>query len=186
MMVGCNVGGVWNLIPRGKVGVEIGVWKGDTSAQFLRRSKFLHLVDPWSREAYGDFEEHGGPNAFLAKYSKVVGSRKPEDFDRFYDEMYREVCRRFECQSVEIHRKTSAAFFATFAGPVDWVYVDGLHTYEGCRADLEGSLRIVHPGGAIFGDDYGNKKGVTKAVDSFSQSTGLDVRLYGNQYRIDL
>jgi len=34
-------------LPVGSVGVEIGVWKGDSSALFLKRAGHLYLVDPW-------------------------------------------------------------------------------------------------------------------------------------------
>ena len=56
---------------------------------------------------------------------------------------------------------------------LDWIYVDGDHSYEGCLSDLENSLKAVKPGGLILGDDYGwpnskwNKPGVTKAVNEF-------------------
>ena len=38
---------VASLIPPGSVGVEIGVWNGASSTDFLRRASHLHLVDPW-------------------------------------------------------------------------------------------------------------------------------------------
>ena len=38
---------VAGLIPLGSVGVEIGVWDGDSSVEFLARCSHLHLVDPW-------------------------------------------------------------------------------------------------------------------------------------------
>ena len=38
---------VASLIPHGSIGVEIGVWKGESSLDFLTRASFMHLVDPW-------------------------------------------------------------------------------------------------------------------------------------------
>lgn len=38
---------VAQLIAHGSIGVEIGVWAGDSSAEFLERTARLHLVDPW-------------------------------------------------------------------------------------------------------------------------------------------
>ena len=38
---------VAGLIPEGSVGVEIGVWSGASSLDFLTRASFLHMVDPW-------------------------------------------------------------------------------------------------------------------------------------------
>ena len=54
MMLGKNVGSeeTWKRIPFNSVGVEIGVWKGDSSEKFLRKASHLHLVDQWSPIAY--------------------------------------------------------------------------------------------------------------------------------------
>ena len=182
MMVGGNPGAkeTAKRIPKGSVGVEIGVWRGDSSALFLQRASHLHLVDPWSVVPYqgGDYQE------YLRRYIKVVGSPDPEKFQRYYDGVHSEVVRRFEGQSVTIHRCTSTEFFAGFKDMVDWVYIDGLHTLDGCRADLDRALTATHIGGSIFGDDYGNKPGVTQAVDLFSEVSGFSVDHFGNQYQI--
>ena len=182
MMVGGNPGAkeTAKRIPKGSVGVEIGVWRGDSSALFLQRASHLHLVDPWSIEPY----QMGGYAVYLNRYTKIVGSPDPAKFQRFYDDVHSEVVRRFEGQAVTIHRCTSAVFFAEFKGVVDWVYIDGLHTFKGCAADLIGVRGIIKPGGSIFGDDYGNKDGVTKAVDHFVKRSGLSVDHFGNQYQI--
>jgi len=181
MMLGKNKGALDTVerIPLGSVGVEIGVWRGDTSERFLQRARFLHLVDPWAVEPYQDADY----SAYLKKYAKLTGSLDPADFQKYYDDVYQSVVDRFKGKPVEIHRCTSAEFFDTFRGYVDWVYIDGLHTFEGCLFDLQNALNIVKPGGWILGDDYGNKPGVKKAVDAF----GLGFELFGlNQYAIPI
>jgi len=184
MMVGNNPGAqeTAKRIPLGSVGVEIGVWRGDTSALFLQRAGHLHLVDPWSVEPYkgGDYQ------AYLNRYTKIVGSPDPERFQNYYDDVAASVAKRFNFMDVTIHRCTSTAFFAGFSGTVDWVYIDGLHTFDGCLNDLIGSLSIGKKGGSIFGDDYGNKEGVTRAVDEFAKRTEFEVDHFGNQYQIQL
>jgi len=176
-MLGKNKGSLDTVerIPRGSVGVEIGVWRGDTSARFLERCGFLHMVDPWAVEPYQDDPD------YLKKYSKLTGSLDPADFQKYYDNIYRDVCGRFKDRPVKIHRCTSDHFFDTFTDKVDWVYIDGLHTFDGCLSDLQNSLKIVKEGGWIFGDDYGNKPEVKRAVDTF----GMGFELFGlNQYGI--
>lgn len=181
MMFGTNKAETWRKIPEGSVGVEIGVWKGDHAAGLLKRAGFLHLVDPWSVTAYEHSDEFGDYRRYLERYSHLVGSNRPEDFQKLYDAIHQSVVSRFEGMPVSIHRMTSAQFFETFQERVDWVYVDGSHAYEGCLADLRGAYRIT---GVILGDDYGNKPGVTKAVDEFVDYLGLQLELDGNQYRI--
>lgn len=177
MMLGHNRAAleVCARIPRGSTGVEIGVWRGDSSTVFLERAGFLHLVDPWAVEPYQDDDFAG----YLAKYARLTGSTDPADFQRVYDRIHADVVARFQGQPVRIHRCTSAAFFGQFTGLVDWVYIDGLHTFEACAADIEGARRIVRPRGLILGDDYGNKPGVTRAVDA--SGYGFEV-FAGNQW----
>ena len=38
---------------------------------------------------------------------------------------------------------------------LDWIYIDGNHSYEQCIKDLKNALNIVKPGVLIIGDDYG-------------------------------
>jgi predicted O-methyltransferase YrrM len=71
---------------------------------------------------------------------------------------------------VEIHRAGSADAADRFPdGAFDWVYVDGDHTYESVRIDLELYRAKVRPGGILAGDDYGTEgwwqAGVTRSVN---------------------
>ncbi len=189
MMVGKNIGSdeTWQRIPKGSVGVEIGVWRGDSSVKFLRRASHLHLVDSWSVIPYQHNDEHGGYDAYLDRYARMVGSRNPNDFQAYYDGVYRSVIERFQGQSVTIHRLSSDKFFAVFKQQVDWVYVDADHSFDGCLRDLENSLTIVKPGGTIFGDDYTNKPGVRRAVDEFVARNHFEFEnFHGTQYRIEV
>lgn len=47
------------------------------------------------------------------------------------------------------HRMTSDAFFETNKEKFDFVFIDGLHTYEQARRDVVNSLRFLQPGGII-------------------------------------
>ena len=181
MMFGKNLGAAETAkrIPLGSTGVEIGVWRGDSSALFLERAAHIHLVDPWSVTAYEDSDEFGDYAAYLKRYAALVGSEDPKKFQRYYDEVYESVLQRFARATV--HRCTSAEFFRRFTGLVDWVYIDGSHSFAGCLADLHSAHRIVRPGGFIFGDDYGNKPGVTAAV--LTMMHPIEV-FGGNQYQI--
>ena len=187
MMIGTNTGSneTWKRIPEGSTGVELGVWKGETSAKFLQRAGQLHLVDPWSAIAYEDSDEFGNYQGYLDRYSKIVGSSDPKDFQKYYDNIAHNVRDKFKNDPVTIHRMTTDKFFESFKGQVDWVYVDALHSYDGCLSDLRNSLKLVKSGGSIFGDDYGNKPGVVNAVDDFIAETGLTLNnFYTTQYEI--
>lgn len=178
----------WKRIPEDSVGVELGVWKGGSSQKFLRKAGHLHLVDPWAVEAYEDSDEFGTFDDYLKRYAKlVVGSNDPKDFQKYYDNVYKDVKKLFKDSPVTIHRCTTDEFFENFNEKIDWIYVDALHSFDGCLSDLRNSLKIVKSGGSIFGDDYGNKQGVVKAVDAFIEETGLMLdNFYQNQYEIKI
>lgn len=175
------------LIPDQSIGIEIGVWKGNTSLKFLSKAKHLHLVDSWSVIPYQQSDEHGTFEDYLKRYKKMVGSDNPDDFQNYYDIVYQDVCKRFQNLPVTIHRMSSRNFFDSFSDQVDWIYIDGDHSYAGCLADLRGSLKVVRPGGTIFGDDYTNKPGVRRAVDQFVSETGMRFdNFHGSQYQIEV
>jgi len=187
MMYGRNIHSeeTWKRVPDNTVGIEIGVWKGGSSEKFLRRASHLHLVDSWSPIAYENSNEHGTYENYLDRYAELVGSRDPVDFQKYYDNIYQGVVDKFAGCPITIHRMNSRDFFKQFNEQVDWVYVDADHSYEGCLHDLENSLRVVRPGGIIFGDDYTNKPGVRQAVDEFVACTGLPFNnFHGTQYEI--
>lgn len=189
MMFGRNKGAKATAarIPPGSVGIEIGVWKGDSAARFLRRDlAHLHLVDPWSVDAYKQTGEFGDYLGFLNRYMPLVGSNNEAAYQVFYDDIARAVAWRFRKAPVTIHRTTSAEFFKQHIGGApsfDWVYLDGSHAYFNVMDDLICAGQVCR--GSIFGDDYGNKPGVTQAVDDYVAQRGCFLDVFaGNQYEI--
>ena len=161
-------------IPEHSKGAEIGVWHGNTSLAIVRnrKPKHIHLVDPWSIAPYREGSEHGTFKQYLARYASMVKSDSPDDFQAHYDRIHLRVTNRFkEYKGVTIHRMTSEKWFDSFNDKLDWIYLDGNHSFGACFADLCCSLEIVRKGGFIFGDDYRwtkiGKPGLTKAVDLF-------------------
>lgn len=58
---------------------------------------------------------------------------------------------------------------------LDFVYVDGDHSYKQCLRDLQNYFELVQPGGFIGGHDFifGMEKDVVKAVLDFSVAIGV-------------
>lgn len=189
MMRGVNKGSAITAarIPYGSVGVELGVWMGASSIRFLEHARHLHLVDPWSVEAYQDTNEFGTFDDYIERYSSIVGSKNPDDFQAYYAKIYDGLKARLQGYPVTFHRCTTDEFFARFQDRVNWVYVDASHSYTGCLKDLQHSREIICPGGSIYADDYGNKQGVTRAIDDFIAQTGLKLdNFHSNQVEIKL
>jgi hypothetical protein len=188
MMVGQNKNSISILdkIPHNTIGAEIGVWKGDTSELFLKTAnpKELHLVDPWSFDAFVKNLSDEEYKKEIEKYSKLTNGSDRKSFETYYDSIYQNVVSRFETiKTVIIHRKTSTEWFDTFDKKLDWIYIDGDHTFNGCLSDLNNCLKLMKPNSFIFGDDYGNKPDVKKAVDEFAKDKNLTI-LGKNQFMI--
>ena len=189
------------LVNKGTVGAEIGVWKANTSANFVKKGvKELHLVDAWSVEVYkegvGETGEWGSYENYLQRYKQVTGGTTEEHFKAYYDKTYNDVVKRFkQLDHVHVHHMPSKDWFEEQKDNYfDWVYLDGDHSYEGVLRDLKSSQRVVKSGGIILGDDYAwpfqrhGKPGVTAAVDQFIKETGLKVIQEGGttQFSIQL
>jgi Methyltransferase domain len=170
-----------DLLPNNSIGVEIGVHRGDFSAQILRRVRpqKLYLVDPWRHESDGIYKE--------AWYGGLVQGGQAA-----MDERYRQVLARFKTQidsgTIVVHRGLSNTVVSGFAdGSLDWIYIDGNHRYEFVKKDLDLYFPKVKSNGLIAGDDYANagwwENGVTRAVDEFVKINPVKlITIQNNQF----
>jgi hypothetical protein len=79
-------------------------------------------------------------------------------------------------------------FFKNLQNKLDAIYIDGDHSYYGCKNDLENARIAVKTGGWIMGHDYLiNSKchhfydfGVNRAVNEFCEKYKLKIYSLGN------
>ena len=146
-------------VPRHSKGAELGVCLGDFSANLLEQidPELLFLVDVWQ-------------HIDLGYQDKLMGH------DGVQLKRYRSVVKRFLLDPrVRIIRDLSVTVQDLLPPHyLDWIYIDGDHSYRGCRADLEAALAVVRPGGIIMGHDHDpDHPGVVQAVDEFVLAHGL-------------
>jgi hypothetical protein len=190
---------IMELIKEGSVGAEIGVWMGSSSRQFIQRKPAkLYLVDPWAVRGYDEAleakDETFDYDKYLNNYSKLAGDPTAESFDVYYDDVAANVQREFgSLSNVEVCRMTATEWFSQFDKPfLDWIYIDGDHSYTGAYTDFCNALKVVKSGGVVIGDDYkwgrpGDKGGVKKAVNQWAEENGLELQQYGaNQVVVHL
>jgi hypothetical protein len=156
--------------------VEIGsAWGKSTvflasGAKRAKREK-VYAIDP-----------HTGDPWFLAGTGKPMDLRRfgyavPEDGTFSSLDIFLQVMKRFgvdDWVTPVVATSTDAAQDVD-TGPVRLLFVDGLHTYAGVRADIDAWVPRVIGGGVIVFDDYGNRAqgvGVRKAVDELV-ATGI-------------
>ncbi|GEM_PF-343203 len=149
-------------VTKGGVCVEIGVWRGKFSKQILDIVNPLHLalIDPWQH--FGDADQS---DAFSGRTKEIQ-----------FEEIYQDVCKDFADQitngQVSIMRELSNTAIAQFEdGTIDFAYVDGDHSYDGVRADLENLFPKLRHDGIIAFDDYHRfgwwGDGVLRAIHEF-------------------
>ena len=136
-------------------GVEVGVDSGKNALQIYKNLNItkLYLVDPW--DEYYDY---------------ITGKklRDKEEQNKKYDRV-QNLFKKFK--NVEIIRKTSAEASKDFGDEsLDFVYLDGDHSYEAVKIDLNSWYPKLKQYGVMCGDDYGHitGRGVIEAVNEFA------------------
>jgi hypothetical protein len=167
---------IQNLVPPFADIIEIGVFKGDFAEQLMQRNpKQLYLVDIWEAAPMQSGNQDGN-NVEVIPNAAVLHTL---------------VNHRFRFNSnVKTHRMPSGEFLKRMKpDSVDAIYIDGDHSYEGVKLDLENALPIVRKYGWIMGHDYEMNMekaqhmyefGVKRAVDEFCLKYGLRLHAKGN------
>ena len=62
-------------------------------------------------------------------------------------------------------------------GSLDFVYLDGDHSYEGCRNDIHAWLPKLKLGGIMAFHDYNDIYGVRAAVDEFTYDNKIELHI---------
>lgn len=155
-------GNLLRNMPKNAICAEIGTWKADFSERILEitQPEKLYLIDPY--KFFGEYKK--------AKFGgKAQGQEK---MDEIFDDVFNRFSKEIGSGQIEIFRDTSIDGMNKIKdNALDWVYIDGNHTYDFVKGDLNEAWKKVKVNGFITGDDYGLEgwwdNGVTKAVDEF-------------------
>lgn len=157
------------LLPKGGEIAEIGVAKGEFSRAILANAspRKLHLIDPWEHQAREDYKNDGN-------------NVEDDEQTRRYEDVVAQFSQQIRGGQVEIHRAYSQDVAVKFVtAQFDWIYIDGLHSHDGVRSDLQHYKDKVKPDGLILGHDYANhwralemNFGVVEAVNEFVEDEG--------------
>lgn len=153
----CSGYGLIDLLKdKGQIkGLEIGCAEGDTTEFLLKSLPELKLcgVDP-----YVDYVDWNGNslNKLNEKFVNTMNRMKP------YDERFR-LIRKFSDDAVGDFEDES----------LDFIFVDGLHTYDQVKKDMENFYPKLKKGGLFSGHDFYNIKEVRDAVKEFAIKEGL-------------
>ena len=129
-------------LKRGSVIVEVGSYLGASStflaAAAKERGCVVYCVDTWMNDAMSE-----SPRDTYAEFLSNT--------QRFADQI-----RPLRGRSLEIAEKFSEA--------IALLFLDGDHSYAGCRSDVEAWLPKLKPGGTVVFHDFGWAEGVQRTV----------------------
>lgn len=153
------------------VGAEIGVYRGLNAEQILKQLpiKMLYLVDPY--KDYNDGYDSENMKAWFGN---------PKENER---EMQERLSIYDNCTFI---KKKSNEAESLVPNQLDFVYIDGNHTYEFVLEDIEIYYRKLKAGGVIGGHDFNNRGlfEVTNAVLDFVQKHQLQLYSFGQDWWI--
>ena len=146
-----------------KVGAEIGAYKGEFTASFAKVGLTIHAIDPW--KAY-------------------IGAGRTQQAQERQDFLFGHTQRILEpYHNAIVIRKTSMDALKDFAdGSLDFVYIDGDHSFPYIAADIYEWTKKVRIGGVVSGHDYFNTPPhasnvlchVKAAVDAYTRLYRMD------------
>jgi hypothetical protein len=148
-----------------KACAEIGVFDGSFARLILERNpKSLLLIDPWLHQ-----ESRVYPDDDWANLST-------EQFELLYQDVK---SRLGSDPRVAIARDFSYHYAKNVPyESIDFVYIDAVHTFEGCYCDALIWYQKLKHGGWLCGHDFTGKfLGVRYAVEAFSKLSGEKMSL---------
>lgn len=149
-----------NLGSRSRIdGIEVGVWRGETSAKLLAGipSLCLLMVDRW--QVYKKSEP-----------SRTLKKATADHMARAMQESIRRTDFAAGRRVIIIADSVEAAVLLT-PKSFDFCFLDADHSYQGVKGDLLAYLPLIKRGGLLIGHDYNSgydkrgRFGVKRAVD---------------------
>jgi predicted O-methyltransferase YrrM len=141
------------------VGLEIGTEDG-TSTEFLL-NKFSKLklfgVDPY--DSYRDWDS-----------VQMLKQHRQKTFEKFLIKM-----QKYGSRYTHIPATSDQAVEDFKNESLDFIFIDGDHSYEQVAKDLRNYYSKVKLGGVFSGHDYRVLPGVKRAVDEFAAEIGKEV-----------
>lgn len=150
------------------VGAEIGVFRGHSSLAMLTHldMKKLYLIDAYDKGIADSYNPKDDSNQYVGDSLFQKTKEKLSEYESTIE--WLRMDSKFAHEHIE-------------DGELDFVFIDGAHTYDGVMNDLKNYYPKVKSGGIICGDDFSNKYKsfqVVEAVNDFFSELGykeLDV-----------
>ena len=123
------------------VGIEIGVYKGENAVSILKLLpiKRLYLIDPY--QSYTEFS--ASETEYITLSQKDLNNAKIQAFRRL---------SKFKDKIVWINEISDIAY-KKIPEQLDLIYIDGNHSYEFVKRDMENYYTLLKENGILAGHD---------------------------------
>jgi len=140
-----------------KQGIEIGVFTGGHAKAILDNSnlKLLIGIDP-----YKMYEGGGRPG----------GMKNQRDFDYLYSFVMVKL-KSDRYKHLLLTSDKAYSLLASTGDKFDFVFIDGYHSYNQVKKDLNNYSALIRKGGVVACHDYNHSgyPGVSRAIDEFAK-----------------
>jgi predicted O-methyltransferase YrrM len=145
-----------------KTMIEIGSFVGESTVLFAQSFKKVIAIDPFEAD-YDPLD----PTSYLFEFDNV--------YETYLD-------RITVYSNIETIVDTSDNAVKELVGKeFDFVYIDGLHTYDGVKTDIQNYLPLVKKGGVIGGHDYTlQHKHLIGVYDAVNEMFGKPDKVFGD------
>lgn len=132
-------------------GVELGVWYGYNMGHLLEECSNIESL--WGIDPYLPYQD----------WNRYIG----QDLMDAAEQSTRSIISNFPAYKATLLKTTSLQASKDFAdGSLDFIFIDGDHSYERCYEDLNLWYSKIRPGGLFSGHDF-SLPGVNKALLQF-------------------
>lgn len=137
---------------------EIGTFDGRTSLNFAANAPraMVHTLD-LPASVGPALPLHPDDRAFIRRSQEGARGRRFHGTEE-------------EARITQLYGDSAQFDYAPFQGAVDFVFVDGSHSYEYVLADSRSALAMAAPGSLIVWHDYTEWAGVTRALNELRDS----------------
>lgn len=160
---------ILNLVPKGGIGAEIGVFRGHFSDLICRiaEPRKLYLIDPWTTigPTFGWGKEYTNFDTLTTAAARDQARAHVEQHSNVECVVIEDLYPRCKDQIRE---------------PLDFAYLDASHNYTPTLNELRHLTHQIKPGGIIIGDDWApdpkaQHHGVFRAVQEFVSSSDWQI-----------
>jgi len=173
---------------RPKFFLEVGVFHGVTSRNVCEMLHHLHGkdfkftgIDFFSQELTSE-NEHIPTNKFSnplkAIYYNYIARTNPYSYQSVL-----KLLKKFE-KNIKIIKGNSNQVLKEISDKFDYVFLDGGHSYQTVKNDLNNLTQVVNNKGIIICDDYDltYAPGVKKAIDEYVEEKKFNLKILNSRF----